>query len=72
MGLAELQQEAMDAIYDGDDLERALVGPFESRKRALMRVVAGAYKRGWDECEETVAEVVAIATLGSKQPDGRA
>ena len=55
----ELFREGMAASLDMDDIEQALIGPFGQRKRALMRLMAGSWKRGWDECFEEVLSVLA-------------
>lgn len=55
----ELVREGMAASPDLDDIEQALVGPFAERKKALVRLMAGSWKRGWDECFEEVLTVLA-------------
>ena len=63
----DLINEGMAAPFDLADIEKALLGTREEREHALMRLVGGAYKRGWDECAATYnkALVSALPTDGS-------
>ena len=55
---SDLLREGIAAKYDPDDIEKALIGPATERKRALMRLLIGSWKKGWDECYEVVLETL--------------
>ncbi len=72
MNLEELIAVGTSATLDFDDIERVYTGSLDDRKRALMRRVAGAYAKGWDECEQAFTEALALAGLNLTVPVARA
>jgi hypothetical protein len=71
MRAAEYVPEAIKAEYDPDDIELALVGSFDQRKLALMRLLSSTWKKGWDECDAEYKQVLGRAAFAAMSQTGR-
>lgn len=74
MNREQMIQEALGTTeVTAEDLDEVFAAPtFELRKRAFLRLMAGAYERGWDDCDAAYKEAIALSGWTGQLPVGRA